>query len=155
MEKIPKKRLGRPPFKINNFFPSQLETLASLNLTDKQICQVLEISESSLTLYKKDERIINALKKGKEISDARVERSLFERAMGYSHPEDNIHVLKNGEVIITPTIKHYPPDTIACIFWLKNRKPNEWREKAELEHNLSENLMAAVVAALTGSKANE
>jgi len=152
MEELQKKKVGRPPCNINNFLPSQLETLASLNLTDKQICQVLEISESSLNLYKKDEIIFKALKKGKEISDARVERSLFERAMGYSHPEDNIHVTKNGEVIITPTIKYYPPDTVACIFWLKNRKPDEWRDKTEMKHDLTENLMAAVVAALAGSK---
>lgn len=32
----------------------------------------------------------------------------------------------------TPLTKHYPPDTTACIFWLKNQKPKEWHDRTEL-----------------------
>jgi hypothetical protein len=57
---------------------------------------------------------------------------LYKRACGYEHPEDDI---KNymGEIIITPTIKHYPPDATSGIFWLKNRRPKEWRDKQEVD----------------------
>ena len=55
---------------------------------------------------------------------------LFHRATGYEHPEDDIKSV-NGEIVITPTVKHYPPDTTAAIFWLKNRRPDLWRDKVE------------------------
>ena len=39
----------------------------------------------------------------------------------------------NGQIVITPTIKHYPPDTTAGIFWLKNRQRDKWRDKPEAD----------------------
>jgi hypothetical protein len=52
---------------------------------------------------------------------------LFERAKGYSHPEDKIFN-NNGEPLIIPTVKHYPPETAACVVWLANRQPNKWKK---------------------------
>ena len=40
-----------------------------------------------------------------------------------------------GQVTLTPIIKHYPPDTTAAIFWLKNRKTDQWRDKQDVEHS--------------------
>ena len=39
-----------------------------------------------------------------------------------------------GKVIRVETVEHYPPDTTAMIFWLKNRQPDRWRDRAEVEH---------------------
>jgi hypothetical protein len=39
-----------------------------------------------------------------------------------------------GVPIVVPFEQHYPPDTVACIFWLKNRRPDLWRDKVGLEH---------------------
>jgi len=75
----------------------------------------------------------NALKAGKSSADDRVERSLYERANGYTHVEDKIF-MHEGQPVIVPTKKHYPPDTTAGIFWLKNRRAEDWREKQEVEH---------------------
>ena len=50
--------------------------------------------------------------------------------MGYEHQEDDIKVV-DKQIVITPTIKHYPPDTTAGIFWLKNRQRDKWRDKQE------------------------
>jgi hypothetical protein len=69
---------------------------------------------------------------GRDIADANVGKSLYDRAMGYSHPEDKIFV-HNGETIIVPTTKHYPPDTASAIFWLKNRQPAKWRDTQNIE----------------------
>lgn len=131
MEQKPKHPGGRPS-KKDNIDLKLVETLASFALTDKQIAQVLEITEQSLNNYKKDEKFFESLKRGKKVADDRVERSLFERATGYDHPEEDIRVIE-GIVTKTPTIKHYPPDTTACIFWLKNRKRQEWRDKQDVE----------------------
>lgn len=90
---------------------------------------------------------------GKGAADAAVASKLFHRATGYEHPEDDIRAV-NGEIVITPTIKHYPPDTTAAIFWLKNRQPAKWRDKQEVDHTSSDGSMspqdagAAVLAAL-------
>ena len=65
--------------------------------------------------------------------DTAVERSLFQRATGYSHPEDKVFTYQ-GKAVVVPTTKHYPPDTTACVFWLKNRQPGRWRDRQSHEH---------------------
>jgi hypothetical protein len=62
---------------------------------------------------------------------ARVEKSLYHRATGYTC--DDCHVSRyEGRITVAPLKKHYPPDVTACIFWLKNRKPQEWPDRSEL-----------------------
>lgn len=73
------------------------------------------------------------VKKAKHDRDVLVEKSLFDRATGYSHPEDKIFN-DQGVPLIVPTIKHYPPDPVSMIFWLKNRQPAKWRDKQEHDH---------------------
>ena len=67
-----------------------------------------------------------SLKQYKARADDLVEQSLFRRATGYECDEVDIRVV-NGEVVQTPLRRIYPPDTTACIFWLKNRQPDQWR----------------------------
>ncbi len=70
---------------------------------------------------------------GKEAPDNRVERSLYNRAVGYSHPD--VHVSNfQGQVTLTPITKHYPPDVAAAFIWLKNRRPDLWRDRQEVAH---------------------
>lgn len=128
------KHPGGRPSKFYTINIEQLKKLAELGLTDKQMAYAIGISEDTFYEYKKKPEFSEPLKKGKAISDEKVERSLFERATGYSHPEDKMFCYE-GQVIVEPTIKHYPPDTTAAIFWLKNRKPNEWRDKQEVNHS--------------------
>ena len=124
--------MGRPS-KIKNIDFEQIKKLAAYGMTDKQLADVLNISEVTLNSYKNNPEFLKSLKAGKQISDERVERSLFERACGYEHPEDKIFC-NDGQIIVEPTIKHYPPDTTACIFWLKNRKKTEWRDTVGIEN---------------------
>lgn len=100
-------------------------------LTDAQISHNIGISRTTLYNWKtKNIDILNALKKGKEVSDIEVENALFKRAVGYDYEETTIE-----KGIETKRItKHMPGDTTAMIYWLKNRKPQQWRERRELEN---------------------
>lgn len=103
----------------------------SIGFTDRELADLFEVSVSTIGRWKlENEEFLNALKMGKDPADDRVEQSLFHRAVGYEHDEVDIRVVQ-GEVVQTPIRKYYPPDTTACIFWLKNRRKDEWREKVE------------------------
>lgn len=119
---------GRPS-KYKNEFPEQARKLCMLGATDKDMAEFFEVGESTLNRWKTEyPEFRESLKGGKLMADASVAESLYKRATGYEHPEDDIKVVA-GEIVITPTIKHYPPDATSMIFWLKNRRPDLWREK--------------------------
>jgi transcriptional regulator with XRE-family HTH domain len=99
-------------------------------LTDEQIAGKMGISSSTLYAWKrKHSDISEALKKGKEVADFQVENSLFKKATGYEYIEEKTEINATGDERITRTIKHVVPDTTAQIFWLKNRRPDKWRDK--------------------------
>ena len=77
---------------------------------------------------------LGSLKAGKEEADARVEQSLYQRAVGYSFKSEKIFCNKDGEVTRVPIVEHVPPDVTAQIFWLKNRDPKRWRDAWQVEH---------------------
>lgn len=133
--KAPARKPGRPS-KYTDQTAKQAEKLCLLGATDVDLASFFEVHSDTIAEWKvRHPEFSEALKRGKETPDAMVERKLFERATGYSHPEDDIRTLSVGngvsEIVITPTIKHYPPDTVACIFWLKNRRPDRWRQQPE------------------------
>ena len=113
-----------------------LESWARDGLTDEQIAHNMGISTATLYNYKKSHlEILNALKKGKEVVDYEVENALLQRALGYEYEEIKIEK-EHGEITKKVTIKkRMPPDTTAQIFWLKNRKPDKWREKQADDNN--------------------
>ena len=117
------------PSKLTELIKRQAEKLARLGLTDAEMADVWEVTEATITNWKsKSPEFFVPLKAGKAIADSKVERRLFERACGYSHPEDKIFC-HQGKTTVIHTTKHYPPDTTACIFWLKNRQRENWRER--------------------------
>ena len=123
---------GRPS-KYKEEFIEQARKLCKIGATDAEIADFFEINVATLYRWKLEHELFcDALKSGKVESDERVERSLFSRAIGYEHDEVDIRVV-NGEIVQTPIRKYYPPDTTAGIFWLKNRRPDEWRDKVQNE----------------------
>lgn len=125
---------GRPT-KYKPEYVQQAEKLTKLGATDAELADFFDVTISTISLWKvKHEEFSDALKLGKEIADKRVEEALYNRALGYSHEETDIRVV-DGAIMETPMIKHYPPDTTAAIFWLKNRRPTEWRDKRDIEHS--------------------
>lgn len=112
-----------------------LEGWARDGLTDEQIANNIGISRSTLFEWRKNHQdISNALKKGKEVVDIEVENALLKRALGYNYDEITY---ENG-VETKRVTKQVAPDTTAQIFWLKNRKKAQWRDKVEYETNTDE-----------------
>ena len=70
---------------------------------------------------------------GKQAADDRVERSLYQRANGYSHPAVKTFMTRDGKTVEHKYTEHYPPDTTAAIFFLKNRRPDRWRDVQNIE----------------------
>lgn len=128
-----KAKTGRPS-KFKPEFVEQARKLAALGATDRDAADFFAVNEATLHRWKHTHAdFCEALKVGKEAADQRVEQSLYRKAVGYT--QDDIHFSSyEGVVTETPYVKHIPPDTTACIFWLKNRRPEEWRDKQVVEH---------------------
>jgi len=121
--------------KYNEGMNKIVKSLTAKGCTDKQLAIFFGVDERTITNWKKQFPLFFlSLKTGKKMIDAEVEASLFQRAIGYSLPDVHISSYE-GEITITPIVKHFPPDTTAQIFWLKNRKPKQWRDKQDI--NLS------------------
>ncbi len=123
---------GRPT-KYKPEYVAQAKKLCALGATDAELADFFEVAVSTIALWKVEHpEFSDALKLGKDVSDSRVEQKLYQRAMGYECDEVDIRVV-DKEIIQTPIRRIYPPDTTAAIFWLKNRKPKEWRETKAVE----------------------
>ncbi|HBF2202991.1 TPA: transposase [Clostridioides difficile] len=110
----------------------KIEGWARDGLIDEQIASKMNIAPSTLYDWKKKySEISESLKKGKEVIDRQVENALLKRALGYEYDEITY---EEGQETKRVT-KHVVPDTTAQIFWLKNRKPAEWRDKRDIEHS--------------------
>lgn len=131
--------MGRP----TSFKPEYVEQarkLAELGATDREAAEFFKVNEATIHRWKHTQpEFCESLKVGKETADARVEQSLYRRALGYSHDAVKISTVE-GEIVETPYVEHYPPDTTAAIFWLKNRKPADWRDKTVVEHDVPEDV---------------
>ena len=116
-----------------------LEGWARDGLTEEQIAKNMGISVKTLYNWKTDNLpILQALKKGKEVVDIEVENALLKRALGYTVTLKEQKVDKDGCVHDLVKDVHVPGDTTAQIFWLKNRRKQQWRDKVEYE-NTGEN----------------
>lgn len=112
----------------------RIEGWARDGLIDEQIAKNIGISRSTLSVWKtKYPDISDALKRGKEVVDRQVENALLKRALGYEYKEIKEKEEYGAITEKTTTIKQVIPDTTAQIFWLKNRKPDKWRDKPEYE----------------------
>lgn len=114
-------------------YAEQAEKLCRLAATDIEIADFFDVDVRTINRWKEAHpEFCHSLKTGKELADERVERSLYARATGYEHDEVDIRVV-GQEIVKTPIRKYYPPDTTAGIFWLKNRRKEQWREMKALE----------------------
>jgi len=130
---------GRPT-KYKPEFCAQAKKLCELGATDIELADFFEVSEVTLNAWKKRyPEFIKSLKTGKSDADERVERSLYHKAIGYSHDSEKVFQ-HQGSVVRAPFREHVPPDTTAAIFWLKNRRPAEWRDRKEVDLGVQDSL---------------
>lgn len=120
----------------------KLEGWARDGLTDEQIAENMGIAVRTLYNWKdKYVQIMQTLKRGKEVIDRQVENALLKRALGYKYEEvtrEKVISAETGipEMTVTKMVtKEVQPDVTAQIFWLKNRKPKDWRDKQDIQHS--------------------
>lgn len=107
--------------------------MTRLGAVEIEIADYLEVDVVTFNRWKHcNPDLVQALKLGKDTADQRVVKSLFTRATGYSY--DSVKIFcQDGQVTKVPFREHVPPCVTACIFWLKNRRPDLWRDKHHLE----------------------
>ena len=110
-------------------YAAQAGKACQAGFTDQELADLFGVSVRTINTWKAQHvDFLQALKAGKTEADDRVERALYHRAVGYSHEVEKPMVIDKDVRIVTYT-ERMPPDTTACIFWLKNRNPEEWRDK--------------------------
>ncbi|MCD8090351.1 MAG: helix-turn-helix domain-containing protein [Clostridiales bacterium] len=105
-----------------------LEGWARDGLSDEEIAKKMGVSRSTLNEWKnKYSDISDTLKKGKEVADYEIENALFKKAKGYRIREEKLDRFGN----VVELEREIPPDVAAIIFWLKNKRPDKWRDRIE------------------------
>jgi hypothetical protein len=109
--------------------------MAYLGATDEDLAIAFGVTIKCVIEWRaKHPQFGEALKIGKSEADDRVERSLYQRAVGYSYPAVKIFMPAGAkEPIYAPYTEHVPPDVTAGIFWSKNRRPDRWRDAWQIE----------------------
>lgn len=130
---------GRPT-DYRDEYVEQAAKLCALGATDDEMADFFGVHRATLYRWKLEHpEFCDAIKSAKDIADERVERSLYQKATGYNYTEEQAIKVKKAqheeEVEVVEVTKHSPADTTAAIFWLKNRRKEEWRDKHDLEHS--------------------
>lgn len=132
-----KKKRGRKS-EYQKEYADQALKLCLLEAIDKELAEFFSVSVQTLNKWKKDyPEFLESLKKGKNIADANVASRLYNRAIGYSCKATKFATSEGRITDSKEYIEHYPPDTTAAIFWLKNRQPEKWRDKKEVDANVN------------------
>lgn len=124
------KKIGRPSLYDDERHPRRAYRLALLyNMDNEAIAESLGIPIGTLNRWiSQHRRFRNAIKRGREGTDKRVVRSLYERAVGYSHKAEKIfYNSRTGMVERVEYIEHYPPSERAIEMWLHNRQRGRWK----------------------------
>lgn len=131
------KNKGGRPTKYKDEYVKQSEKLCRLGATDKELADFFEVDEATINRWKESHpEFCKSLKSGKRYSDEKVVDSLFNRAIGYELTEvKEEDSAANGKKTVV-TRKQIAGDTTAQIFWLKNRQPEQWRDKQEVSHSI-------------------
>jgi hypothetical protein len=124
---------GGRPSKFKPEFTKQARKLTALGATVEDLADFFDVSLRTIDYWAtRNAEFLQALKPGRDEADDRVERSLYRRATGYTYETEKIFMPAGAdEPVRVQTLTHVPPDTTAMIFWLKNRRPNDWREKRD------------------------
>ena len=132
----------------------RIAAYARNGLTEQQIATNMGVSYSMWNRAKKvpgvAEKLMEALIQTKEVADIQVENMLYKRALGYSYEEVKEEYEYGMLAKRTVTKKQVPPDVMAQIFWLKNRKQTEWRDRREVDNTLALDKLDEVLGTIKG-----
>lgn len=112
--------------------PHQTKRLCEMGMTNREIADFFQVSVHTIHRWRANyPEFAEAFVTGKELADDRVERALYNRAIGYSYDSEKIVTISLGKNAGTaiervPIVEHVPPDVKAAELWLKNRRPKEW-----------------------------
>ncbi|HEY1898635.1 MAG TPA: helix-turn-helix domain-containing protein [Steroidobacteraceae bacterium] len=143
--------VGRP----TKYLPQFLDKAAALYIggaTDLEVADALGVSRSTLYNWQQEHpEFLDVAAVSKKAADDRVERSYYNRAVGYTY--DAVKIFNaEGFPLIVPYREHVPPDVGAAFNWLKNRKKEEWRDVKQLEGKIE---LATLLAAVDQKEAEQ
>jgi hypothetical protein len=119
---------GGRPTDYRPEYASLAEKLCRFGATDADLADEFGVSVRTIQRWTgRHEEFCRALRAGKDPADERVERSLYQRAVGYEMDACKI-LMHDGKPVIVPYVEQVGPDTTACIFWLKNRRRDKWTD---------------------------
>lgn len=117
---------GRPS-KFNDALKKNMLALYESGKTDAEVARAIGVSLRTVHNWKAgNSAFLHSIREAKATADSLVEAALFRLAMGYAHPTEKIF-FSRGKVFRVDTVKHYPPNVRAIMFWLRNRCPERWR----------------------------
>jgi transcriptional regulator with XRE-family HTH domain len=134
------------PSKLTDEFIDQAEKIALLGATDVEIAEILGVTERTLTNWKKKSKEFReALSRGKYLADANVADALYHRAIGYKATDTKFATFEGAITDEREYTKHYPPDAMACMYWLNNRQRKLFQKNPEMEKGADEPIPTKVV----------
>lgn len=129
------KNLGGRPTPYKESYNEQVFKLCLLGAKDKEIADFFDICEATLNNWKiQYPKFLESIKDGKDKADSEVAKSLYKRAIGYTTKEVTKEGFDDIMKVTKEVTKEVPPDTGAAMAWLKNRQPEKWRDKQEIDH---------------------
>lgn len=127
--------LVHPNSAYRDEYAAQAVKLVRLGATNAELADFFGVTIDAVKYWAASrEEFCAALKNGRDAFTDRIERSLAQRAVGYTFDSVKIFCNKDGDVVEVPFREHVPPDVTACIFWLKNRRPEDWHDVHRHEH---------------------
>ena len=126
---------GGRPTDYRAEYAEQAEKLCLLGATDIQLADFFDVAESTIHLWKHTHpEFSESIKDGKENADNAVVRSLYRKATGYEFESEKVFCV-DGSIVRAPIREFVPPSDTAIIFWLKNRRAADWRDKTDVAHS--------------------
>ena len=128
-----KSNAGRKP-RYEDIDLNEIIGLFAEGQTNEQVGKNIGVSHTTWAIWKNEHpELVEAIKRGQKLAIQKVENALFLRATGQVEIAEDKIFQYEGSPVVVPTVKRFPPDPVSMIFFLKNRNPEEWKDKQEVE----------------------